>query len=81
MKLLGTKILLKLIPVKQSQFDTTIKKPTTGTVLDCGPTAKELGINIGDEVVFDKFAPIDVGCGHVIDYGQVITVIERLKGK
>jgi len=77
MKVLGTKILLDLIPGKQSMFELTPTRPTTGAIKDLGPTAIEYGLRIGDTVVFDSSAPIDVGCGSVIDYSQVITILER----
>ena len=76
MKILGTKILLNLIPAKQSQFEIKPAKPTTGTIKDLGPKAKELGLKIGDTVIFDEAAPIDCGCGSVIDYSQVIMTLE-----
>ena len=77
MKVLGTKILLDLIPGKQSMFELKPEKPTTGTIKDLGPTAIEYGLKIGDTVVFDSSAPIDVGYGSVIDYSQVIMTLEK----
>ena len=77
MKVLGTKILLDLIPGKQSMFELTPAKPTTGTIKDLGPAAIEYGLKIGDTVVFDSSAPIDVDCGSVIDHSQVIMTLEK----